>query len=345
MARRRSCRFVAWGNGDFANSPSGHQNFLSEVASHGFLVIAIGPPPGARGGRGGGMGGGGSTQSKQLLDAIDWAIAQNENKESRYYHKIATDKVAVAGMSCGGLQALEVSTDPRVTTTMVCNSGILNSPMGGGGARGGAAAAPRGTPTPAAGVRCLRLPRQWSLLTTGCLAAWAGDGRAAMPGGARGGMPGGGGGGMAMPAVGKDLLAKLHGPIIYLLGGESDMAFANGSDDYKRIEKLPAVLAYMDVGHGGTYSRPHGGEFARVATAWLKWQLKGDEEAGKMFAGDPCPLSKAEGWTVRRRIFPEVFPSRKTAQGGHRPAQCRGLAAKNRGRCPPYWTVEKRNIA
>ncbi len=36
---------IAWGNGACANSPWEHVNFLSEVSSHGFLVIAIGPMP------------------------------------------------------------------------------------------------------------------------------------------------------------------------------------------------------------------------------------------------------------------------------------------------------------
>jgi len=36
---------IAWGNGACANSPWEHINFLSEVASCGFLVIAIGPMP------------------------------------------------------------------------------------------------------------------------------------------------------------------------------------------------------------------------------------------------------------------------------------------------------------
>src|SRR5690349_10603049 len=46
---------VVWGNGACANSPWEHVNFLSEVASHGFLVVAIGPTPaeGQRGGPGG----------------------------------------------------------------------------------------------------------------------------------------------------------------------------------------------------------------------------------------------------------------------------------------------------
>src|SRR5690606_29893331 len=42
---------VVWGNGACANSPWEHVNFLSEVASHGFLVVAIGAMP-AEGQRG-----------------------------------------------------------------------------------------------------------------------------------------------------------------------------------------------------------------------------------------------------------------------------------------------------
>jgi hypothetical protein len=222
---------IAWGNGACANSPWEHINFLSEVASHGFLVIAIGPMP-EEGERGGGR----STAS-QLLDAVDWAIAQNSDPSSPFYTKVDVTRIAVSGMSCGGLQTLEVAPDPRVTTVVVCNSGII----GGGG-----------------------------------------------------GMPG-------MPALTKDHLSKLHTPTLYLLGGESDIAYNNGMDDYQRINHVPVFVANMDVGHGGTYGQPHGGEFAVVATAWYKWQLKGDQEAGKLFTGTPCGLSESEIWTVDKK--------------------------------------------
>jgi len=222
---------IAWGNGACANSPWEHINFLSEVASHGFLVIAIGPMPQE------GQRGGGRSTSSQLIDAIDWAIAQNSDKTSAFYNKIDVSKIAVSGMSCGGLQTLETAPDPRVTTAVVCNSGII----GNGG-----------------------------------------------------GMPG-------MPALTKDHLAKLHTPTLYLLGGESDIAYKNGMDDFSRINHVPVFMANMDVGHGGTYSQPHGGEFAKVATDWFKWQLKGDNEAAKMFTGNPCGLSKSAVWKVDRK--------------------------------------------
>lgn len=45
---------------------------------------------------------------------------------NRNYQKIDTEKICVAGMSCGGLQTLYNCTDPRIATFMVCNSGLFN---------------------------------------------------------------------------------------------------------------------------------------------------------------------------------------------------------------------------
>ncbi|RQV94869.1 MAG: alpha/beta hydrolase [Calditrichaeota bacterium] len=231
---------IAWGNGACANSPWEHINFLSEMASHGFLVIAIGPIPQANQ-QGGNMMGGERSKSSQLIDAIDWAIAQNGNNKSQYYNKIDITKIAVSGMSCGGLQTLEVASDPRVTTIVICNSGILPTPIGG--------------------------------------------------------MPG-------MPNLTKDQLKKLHSPVMYILGGESDIAYKNGMDDFNRINHLPVFAANLNVGHGGTYAQPHGGDFAIVATAWYKWQLKEDMEAAKMFIGEPCGVAQMPGWKVEKKNIP-----------------------------------------
>ena len=225
---------IAWGNGACANSPWEHVNFLSEVASYGFLVVAIGPMP-KEGERGGGR-----STSSQMTDAINWAIAQNADKASPYFGKIDISKIAVSGMSCGGLQTLETAPDSRVTTAVICNSGIL---------------------------------------------------------GQSGGMAG-------MPALTKDHLTKLHTPTLYILGGEKDIAYNNGMDDFKRINHVPVFVANMDVGHGGTYGRPHGGEFAKVATAWFQWQLKGDKEAGKMFSGTPAGLASNSIWKVEKKNMP-----------------------------------------
>lgn len=119
---------LAWGNGGCANSNTFYAPFLAEVASQGFLVVAIGPYSAESfsqsGGRGGMMGGG-STKSEQLLEVLDWATAENINKNSKYCGKLNPSKFAVAGHSCGGLQALEIAADPRVSTTLAMDSGIF----------------------------------------------------------------------------------------------------------------------------------------------------------------------------------------------------------------------------
>lgn len=225
---------IAWGNGACFNSPFEHVNFLSEVASHGFLVVAIGVMPKESGEQVKDR-----STSNQLVDAIDWAIAQNSDKNSPYYQKIDVNHIAVSGMSCGGLQTLEVAGDPRITTTVVYNSGIFKDPAG-----------------------------------------------SKMPG---------------MPALKKDQLKKIHTPTLYLLGGPSDIAYNNGMDDYAQINHVPVYVANLDVGHGGTYSKPHGGEFARVATAWYEWQLKGDKQAGTLFTDKSAGLWKSDVWTIENK--------------------------------------------
>ena len=235
FGKQNKLPIIGWGNGACANSPWEHVNFLSEVASHGFLVIAIGPMPQE------GEKGGGKSTSSQMTDAINWAIAQNSDKNSPLFNTIDVSKIAVSGMSCGGLQTLETAPDPRVTTTVVCNSGIFINPGSG--------------------------------------------------------FPG-------MPNLKKDDLLKLHTPTLYLLGGEKDIAYGNGMDDYSKINHVPVFVANMNVGHGGTYGQPHGGEFAKVATAWFKWQLKGDNEAGKFFTGNPCGLSQNPVWKVEKKKIP-----------------------------------------
>ncbi len=105
-------------------------------------------------------------------------------------------------------------------------------------------------------------------------------------------------GGMPMPP--KSKLKEIHSSIIYILGGEKDIAYGNGMDDFHRIDHVPACATNFPVGHGGTYAQPHGGEFSVVALAWLNWQLKGDQQAAKMFKGADCELSKREEWTIEK---------------------------------------------
>jgi dienelactone hydrolase len=123
--------------------------FYTEVASHGFLVFANGPAemnPGA--------GRGAQNKAADHLASIDWATAENGRKESKYYQRVDTSKIAAMGQSCGGLQVLEISKDPRITALVMWNSGVFNQPMtppvganGRGGAPGGAPGpVPAGSP-------------------------------------------------------------------------------------------------------------------------------------------------------------------------------------------------------
>lgn len=232
----RKLPIVLWGNGACANTTEEHKNFLSEIASHGYVVLAIGlldqieernETSRQR------------TQSRQLLTALDWIVAENARADSLFVGKVETAKVAAIGMSCGGLQAIEISPDPRISTTVVCNSGVLP------------------TPSP---------------------------------------LPG-------MPALQKEILKKLHAPMLYIMGGPTDIAYTNAMDDFARVDHLPIVMTNFDVGHGGTYARPHGGEFTPVALAWLDWQLKGESEKSKVFLGSDSKLANDPHWTIEAKNF------------------------------------------
>jgi len=145
---------VVWGNGACVNAGNSFSNFLTDIASYGFLAIALGPivernsaapaapapparsaiqqptdttqlprnlPPAA-------------THPSQMIDAIQWAAAENDRTGSKFYKHLNTSKIAVMGQSCGGVQAIEVAADARVTTAMIWNSGLFAQPsnMGGG---------------------------------------------------------------------------------------------------------------------------------------------------------------------------------------------------------------------
>jgi dienelactone hydrolase len=128
----RRLPIVSWGNGACVRDGSAFATFLTQIASHGYLAIAIGPKTGGGAAQPAGAPAPRTVDDHMLIDAIDWAIAQNSDRTSPFYNKIDTGKVAVMGQSCGGLQALAVSSDPRVTTTGIWNSGALppnsNSP-------------------------------------------------------------------------------------------------------------------------------------------------------------------------------------------------------------------------
>jgi dienelactone hydrolase len=141
---------VSWGNGACANAGTLFKVFLTQVASHGYLVISIGPkdaplPAFARSARPEGAASAPEpatpavpvpmSKDSQLIDAIDWAVKETDRKGSAYYRHLDAKKIAVMGQSCGGLQAIAVSSDPRIKTSVIWNSGVFSPGGNSPGAR------------------------------------------------------------------------------------------------------------------------------------------------------------------------------------------------------------------
>ena len=107
---------------------------------------------------------------------------------------------------------------------------------------------------------------------------------------------------MTMANANSKSLKNLHGPILYLVGGTSDVAWQNAQMDYNVIKKVPVVLAdNTQSGHGGTYHQPNGGANSRMVRAWLDWQLKGKADLEKLFLqGD---LTGYDGFSIKHKNF------------------------------------------
>ena len=235
----------AFGNGGCSDDAASSRLHLLEIASHGYLAIAPGaiyngPGRSERNGEPpGGPDAEPATRAEQLLEAIDWALAESERDGSPYFGRIDADAIAVSGFSCGGVQALAVAADPRIDTAVIMNSGLFVE----------------------------------------------GETR------------------MAGMVYTKDLLGDLHFPTLYVLGGESDIAYANGMDDFEMIDHVPVAVASIDRGHGGTYWDPNGGKAAEVVVAWLEWQLRGSAGASRHFLGERCGLCADPDWAYAAKGF------------------------------------------
>jgi dienelactone hydrolase len=214
---------MAWGNGGCAIDSTRYGDFLSTIASHGFLVISTVAVEGESG-RG---------VPENMIAAFDWADAENARAGSPLNGKIATGQMSAMGQSCGGFMSVSAGADSRVGTIGMFNSAVQppngNSPGG-------------------------------SSATT-------------------------------------DDLAKLHGPVLMINGGEVDFMYEPAQDNFKRINHVPVFYgARENAGHTATVFHPGGGEYANVASNWLRYVFKDDAEAGKMFVGNDCSLCMLDTW-------------------------------------------------
>jgi dienelactone hydrolase len=236
-ALSRPLKVLIWGNGGCSADGASARLHLAEIASHGYLVLAPGtirsgpgtpPRPRPVFDRAKLTA---ETKPAALTRALD--LVEAAAKSGYYAGWIDMGRIAVAGHSCGGLQALAVAPDPRVRTAVIQNSGLF----------------PDGNP----GIDGIVIP--------------------------------------------KSQLDRLRTPVLYVLGGPTDIAYPNGMDDYGRITKVPVAVANLPVGHGGTFAEPNGGAVAQVVVDWLAWQLDGDARAGSRFAGKDCGLCTDSKWT------------------------------------------------
>lgn len=117
---------VVWGNGGCAIDSTQYGGLLSTIASHGFLVLATAAIEGEERRQ---------ANADDMRAAIDWAEAENGRAGSPLEGRVATDRVAVMGLSCGGFLSVTLGADPRVGTIGVFNSGVQppNPDAPGGG--------------------------------------------------------------------------------------------------------------------------------------------------------------------------------------------------------------------
>ncbi len=101
--------------------------------------------------------------------------------------------------------------------------------------------------------------------------------------------------GVQPPAT--DALAQLHGPALFINGHEVDFMMDASHDNFQLISHVPAFYgARHNAGHTATVYHPGGGEYANVASNWLRYHFKGDQEAGRMFVGQNCSLCTNPNW-------------------------------------------------
>ena len=115
---------VLWANGACKLSHYSYMGYLTGLAQAGYVVIAYGGPAETDST-------GGTVDAKRLIPALDWV----ESAAARAQLGAGLDpaRVAVAGTSCGGLEALLAARDRRVDAVLGLNTGFPNTLVPGMG--------------------------------------------------------------------------------------------------------------------------------------------------------------------------------------------------------------------
>lgn len=242
------------------------ENYLTEIASHGYMVVSVGTFDELSDEQIRSLG---MTDTEYLVQAINVMEKLNADPKSAFYQKVNMKQVASMGQSCGGGQALTAAVDPRVTTTVALNSGFsrLKPPF---------PVDEPGSKRPAAGPV-------------------GGYAQKVSEGGTYGKEFGG--------TMTQADLVKLHAPVVYLIGGPTDVAYPNANENYELINHVPVAVCNLPVGHGATYAQQHGGAFAVITLKWLDWQMKGKTEESQFFLNEAYQKEKFSDWTVVHKNF------------------------------------------
>lgn len=230
---------VVWSNGACSASNDSHLYFLTQVAAHGFVVIAFGAPDSH-------SSPGGVADKSRLADAIDWALSPPDKGGPAYFDRLDGTRIATAGHSCGGIDALwTASNDDRVRSVVSMNSGCF----------------PKGST-----------------------------------------------GGLSGPlAVCRDDLRFLRGPVLFIAGGPSDVAYANAIANFELVTAVPAAFAsHATAGHDGFFDRSPRSvqiEAVQAVVEWLDGTLNDRPDSLSFIVGADSELGRLDGWTTDSKGF------------------------------------------
>jgi hypothetical protein len=99
---------VVWDNGAGQTGLSIYGGLLNHIASHGFAVYAAFSA---------------TDGGKELVDGLDWMIAQSKDSSSPFFEKLDPTKTAAMGHSQGSIATFAIAADPRLTTTLHLSGG------------------------------------------------------------------------------------------------------------------------------------------------------------------------------------------------------------------------------
>jgi dienelactone hydrolase len=285
----RKLPLIVWENGGCMNDPTPYTPLLSQIASHGYFIIAKGfkgapppsPPPSAAlmqmqpaqlsaeaiaaaqmptGPIYPALFQTSKDPDELMVKAIEWARKETQNPKSKYHDQIDTNRIGLTGYSCGGFTSLQVAPlEKSVASVIIFNSGT--------------------NPT-------------WTI------------------------------------AQGKELMAtfKPGVPVAWVNGGPSDVAYVGGQRDWTLVpDTMPAMHVEYDFkappnptimtgGHVVFWRSPQTAEYqallATMATNWFDYTLRSGNSKARAYLFDtPCGFCADPLWSVKVKNWKAFTPA------------------------------------